>query len=89
MRILITGSRGFLGGSVGRFAAANNHEVLGLGRSSQPEVDWPGDYIQADVANVDRSKIIRDFVPDVILHFMVYQKKNKDSRQNVCHLSSF
>lgn len=68
MRILITGSRGFLGGSVGRFAAANNHEVLGLGRSSQPEVDWPGDYLQADVANADLSKIIRDFVPDVILH---------------------
>lgn len=68
MRILITGSRGFLGGSVGRFAAADNHEVLGLGRSSQPEVDWPGDYLQADVANADLSKIIREFVPDVILH---------------------
>jgi UDP-glucose 4-epimerase len=68
MRILITGSRGFLGGSVGRFAAANNHEVLGLGRSSQPEVDWPGGYIQADVAGADLSEIIRDFAPDVILH---------------------
>lgn len=69
MRILITGSRGFLGGSVGRYtAAAANYEVIGVGRSSQPEVGWPGDYIQADVANTDLSKIILDAAPDVILH---------------------
>jgi UDP-glucose 4-epimerase len=68
MRILITGSRGFVGGSVGRFAARAGHEVMGLGRSSQPEVDWPGDYLQVDVANADLSKIIDGFVPDVILH---------------------
>ena len=53
---------------MGRFAAARHHEVLGLGRSSQPEPDWPGDYLQADVANADLAKVIRDFAPDVILH---------------------
>lgn len=68
MRILITGSRGFLGGSVGRVAATDKHEVLGVGRSSQPEVGWPGDYIQADVSTADLSKIVLDFAPDVILH---------------------
>lgn len=68
MRILITGSRGFVGGSVGRFAAAANHEVLGVGRSGQPEVDWPGDYVQADISNADLSNTIRDFAPDIVLH---------------------
>ena len=68
MRILITGSRGFVGGSMGRFAAAANHQVLGVGRSGQPEVDWPGDYLQADVATADLSKVIRDFAPELILH---------------------
>lgn len=68
MRILITGSRGFLGGSVGRFSVRAGHEVLGIGRSSQPEADWRGQYIQADVAHSDLSGIIREFAPDVILH---------------------
>jgi UDP-glucose 4-epimerase len=68
MRILITGSRGFVGGSMGRFAAAANHEVLGVGRSGQPAVDWPCDYLQADVATADLSKVIRDFAPELVLH---------------------
>lgn len=68
MRILITGSRGFVGGSVGRFAASANHQVMGVGRSGQPEVGWPGDYFQADISNADLSKAIRDFAPDVVLH---------------------
>src|SRR5437867_12179910 len=68
MRLVVTGSRGFLGGSIGRFAANSGHEVLGIGRSSQPGNDWPGKYVQADVARTDLSAVIRDFHPDVVLH---------------------
>jgi len=68
VRLLITGSRGFVGGSLGRFAGRAGHEVLGIGRSSQIERDWPGSYVQADVAYTDLSIIIRDFVPDVVFH---------------------
>src|SRR5437867_3526309 len=68
MRLLITGSRGFLGGSIGRLAASNSQEVLGIGRSSQPGAGWPGKYVQADVAHADLSPVIRDFAPDVLLH---------------------
>lgn len=68
MKLLITGSQGFVGGSLGRFAGRAGHEVLGIGRSSQIERDWPGSYFQADVAYTDLSMIIRDFAPDVVFH---------------------
>ena len=68
MKLLVTGSRGFVGGSVGRLAAAAGHEVLGLARSSQPEADWPGRYAQADVLSAPLADIIADFAPDAVLH---------------------
>lgn len=68
MRILITGSSGFLGGSFGRFAARAGHEVVGVGRASQPEVGWPGAYTQADVSSSDLSETVASFAPDVLLH---------------------
>src|SRR5713226_2431479 len=68
MRLLITGCRSFLGGSIGRLAAHNGYEVLGIGRPNQPRAGWPCKYLQTDLANSDLSMIIRDFAPDVVLH---------------------
>ena len=68
MRILITGSNGFVGGSVGRWAAHAGHEVLGVARASQPVGVWPGGYVQADVLTSDLAEIVSAFAPDVVLH---------------------
>ena len=68
MRILITGSRGFVGGSVGRYAARAGHTVLGVGRATQAEVGWPGDYVSADIVSSDLSETVRAFAPDAVLH---------------------
>ena len=68
MRILITGCGGFIGGSLGRAAAHAGHQVLGIARRSQPEADWPGKYLQLDVAQSDLSRVVSDFGPDVIFH---------------------
>jgi UDP-glucose 4-epimerase len=68
VRILITGSSGFIGGSFGRYAARAGHEVLGVGRASQSEVGWPGGHAQADVSNSDLAELIDAFRPDVLLH---------------------
>ena len=67
MRILITGSRGFVGASFGNFAAASGYELLGISRSSQPDRGWPGRHIQGDAARADLAPIIRDFNPDLLL----------------------
>ncbi|MGI8835642.1 MAG: NAD-dependent epimerase/dehydratase family protein [Pyrinomonadaceae bacterium] len=68
MKILITGSRGFVGGSVGRFAAHKGHDVLGISRAAQPATDWPGAYVSADVVSADLSQSIRNFAPDAVFH---------------------
>jgi len=68
VKILSTGSNGFVGGSVGRWAAGAWHEVLGVGRASQPIVTWPCAYVQADVLTSDLGEIMRAFGPDVVVH---------------------
>lgn len=68
MRILVTGSRGFLGGSLGRQASEQGHEVLGLGRASQADAAWRGAYAQADIAESDIAPIVRDFAPEIVFH---------------------
>jgi len=68
MRLLITGSRGFLGGSIGRFATQNGYEILGIDRLPQPQSGWPGKYIAKDATQSDLSTIVRDFRPDVLFH---------------------
>jgi UDP-glucose 4-epimerase len=67
VKILITGSRGFVGDSFGRFAAAEGHEILGISRSSQPEPGWPGRHFQSDAASANLAPIIREFAPDLLL----------------------
>ncbi len=68
MRILITGSRGFLGSTFAAFATAQGHDVLGLGRSAQPPPGWPGQYAWTDVAHADLSPLVNGFRPDLVFH---------------------
>lgn len=68
MKIAITGSRGFVGGSFARYAAAAGHDVLGISRSTQPEPDWPGEHHHADTIHADLSSVLRDWQPDLVLH---------------------
>lgn len=68
MKLLITGSNGFVGGSVGRFAARAGHEVLGVARASQPAPGWPGLYAQADALASDLTETVNAFAPDAVLH---------------------
>jgi len=68
VRLLITGSTGFIGGSFGRYAVRAGHTVLGTGRANFAGPNWMGDYVQTDVSAAGLSEIIRDFVPDALLH---------------------
>jgi UDP-glucose 4-epimerase len=67
VRILITGISGFIGGSVGRYAAQLGHIVMGTGRSAVANKEWPGLYTHiADGA--DLAVLIRDFSPEVLIN---------------------
>ena len=68
MRILITGSRGFIGGSLGRMSARAGHDLLGVSLSSQSERDWVGKHLRADLSCADLAPVIREFKPEAIFH---------------------
>ncbi len=68
MRLLVTGSRGFIGGALGRAASARGDEVLGVGHASQPDPTWPARYVQADLAHTDLAAVMAEFAPDVVVH---------------------
>jgi UDP-glucose 4-epimerase len=68
VKIIITGSNGFLGSSFGRHAADSGHQVLGIARASQPAPGWSGEHAQADALSSDLAEIITRFAPDVLLH---------------------
>ena len=67
MRILITGISGFIGGSLGRYAAQTGHVVMGTGRAQETSKDWAGLYTPA-AGSEDLSALIRDFLPDVLIN---------------------
>jgi UDP-glucose 4-epimerase len=68
VKIIITGSNGFVGSSVGRHAADSGHHVLGIARASQPAPGWSGEHAQADALSSDLAETITRFAPDVLLH---------------------
>jgi UDP-glucose 4-epimerase len=68
MRVLITGSTGFIGSSLGRYAAQAGHTVMGTGRSPEPSKAWPGLYASSDATAESLSEILNDFEPDVLFH---------------------
>lgn len=68
MRVLITGSTGFIGGSLGRYGAQAGHTVMGTGRSTEPGKEWPGLYLPNDTTAESLSEIVSNFVPDVLFH---------------------
>lgn len=67
-RIFVTGCNGFVGGSVGRFAARNGWTVAGADRGARPELDWPGTYHRSDLAKDDIAELLRAFKPGIVFH---------------------
>ncbi|HEY3924897.1 MAG TPA: SDR family oxidoreductase [Acidothermaceae bacterium] len=68
MKMLITGSRGFLGQALGAAAAARGHELIGLSRSAQPAAGWQGAHHCVDVVDDDLTDIVAKYEPDAVIH---------------------
>lgn len=57
-----------MGGSLGRMAAGAGHDLLGISLSSQPDRDWVGKHLRADMSCADLAPVIREFKPDAVFH---------------------
>ena len=68
MKVLITGSTGFIGGSLGSYAARAGHVVMGTARAPEPREEWPGLYAPSDAGAESLAEIITSFAPDVLFH---------------------
>jgi len=68
VNILITGCRGFIGGSLGRFAARHGHVLLGTGRAALADKTWPGTYVQSDLETDQLIEAVDKFRPEVLVH---------------------
>jgi len=67
MRLLVTGSSGFIGSSFGLFAHEQGHEVFGVSRFAAADGVWQK-HFDVDCGNADLSRVIESVQPDVILH---------------------
>jgi UDP-glucose 4-epimerase len=69
VRLLVTGSHGFIGGTIGRLGSdLRGYDVVGLGRHPEPPDDWRGRYLEAELAGRRFVEILEELQPDVILH---------------------
>ena len=68
MKVLITGSRGFLGQALGAAAAARGHDVIGLSRSAQPAAGWLGIHHCVDVVDDDLTEVVAKYEPGAVIH---------------------
>src|SRR3954470_15280956 len=68
VRILVTGSHGFISRAVGRIAKAAGHTLLGLGRAAAPPPGWGGDYRQSSHSVSEIETIVREFDPAAVFH---------------------
>ncbi|MBU1858305.1 MAG: NAD(P)-dependent oxidoreductase [Verrucomicrobia bacterium] len=78
MRILITGSSGFIGGNLADYLLAAGHEVIGLDKRI-PVVSNPGVQFQhCDVVDSPRlTAIMARFVPDAVIHLAAQTELNE------------
>ncbi len=67
MKIIITGSSGFIGNHLSRYLS-ENHEILGIDCNSVESPNNAKKFINMKLPNERLAKIIRSFQPDVLIH---------------------
>lgn len=68
MKILITGSQGFLGKSLAHYAVKNGHQVLGVARSEANGLIAGMGFTRCALDQADFVDVLNGFAPDVVVH---------------------
>jgi UDP-glucose 4-epimerase len=68
MKLLITGSRGFLGKSLAHYAVKNGHHVLAVARSDSGGLMAGMEFVRCALDHAGFVDILNRFAPDVVVH---------------------
>ena len=91
MRILITGSSGFIGKNFIEFLNKSNHEVLAIYNKHKPRISKKRSkvyFIQHDLNKKKINKKIISFKPNIIYHFAWQGIPNFDYKTSLQNLKS-
>ena len=73
MRILVTGSSGFVGKHLLRELAANGHEMLGMDLAPAASGPTPRQFITANISDADAvARIVAETAPDACIHLAAW-----------------
>jgi dTDP-4-dehydrorhamnose reductase len=93
MRILITGSGGFVAGSIIAQAPAN-HEIHGMGRSKSPENNGSVKYHKVDIVNESELvNVLGSINPNVVIHTAAianidYCENNRETAESINYIAT-
>ena len=88
MKMLVVGGNGFLGKEIFRELIDNGHDVIGMGRSANP--NRVKNWISADIGRPDTYRsFIRDWRPEVVVQgaWVTAQKTYRQSAENLYYAS--
>lgn len=88
MKVLVVGGNGFLGKEIFRELIDNGHDVIGMGRSANP--NRVKNWISADIGRPDTYKnFINDWRPEVVVQsaWVTAQKTYRQSAENLQYAS--
>ena len=88
MKVLVVGGNGFLGKEIFRELIDNGHDVIGMGRSANP--NRVKNWISADIGRPDTYKsFINDWRPEVVVQsaWVTAQKAYRQSAENLKYAS--
>jgi nucleoside-diphosphate-sugar epimerase len=80
MKVLVTGSTGFIGSALVRLLQSKNWAVAGLDRAASPTAP-PADYICDLLDKKTLSRSLQDFAPDAVIHLAA--RTDLDERVNL------
>lgn len=85
MRVLVTGSNGFIGKHVCKYLKERNFHVIGLGRREQSETTEVDEYISCDLSDVSMRETLKGLEADAVVHLAADMRQQPYETEVVHH----
>ena len=85
MRVLVTGSNGFIGKHVCKYLRERDCHVIGLGRREQSETTEVDEYISCDLSDVSMRETLEGLKADAVVHLAADMRQQPYETEVVYH----